>query len=105
MFGKFYDIPSLPFQDIEKPNVPDRRTLRITKANNSKELAPGPYFSIINIHLVDINVFAKFHEIPSLPFQDNEKPKCRRQTDRQHENSIPPTNSLCVGYNHENWMI
>ena len=27
------------------------------------ELAPSPYFSIINVHLVDINVFAKFDEI------------------------------------------
>ena len=41
------------------------------------ELAPSPYFSIINVHLVDINVFAKFYEIPSLPFQDTEKPKRR----------------------------
>ena len=33
------------------------------------ELAPSPYFSIINVHLVEINVFAKFDEIPSLPVQ------------------------------------
>ena len=35
------------------------------------ELAPSPYFSItcINVHLVDINVFAKFDEMPSLPVQ------------------------------------
>ena len=35
------------------------------------EFAPSPYFSItcINVHLVDINVFAKFDEIPSLPVQ------------------------------------
>ena len=39
-----------------------------------KELAHSPYFSIINVHLVDINVFAKFYEIPSLPFQDIETP-------------------------------
>ena len=63
------------------------------------ELALSPYFSIINIHLVDINVFAKFYEILSLPFQAVEKPKCRgwtkAQTDGQtdgHENSIPPYN-------------
>ena len=42
------------------------------------ELAPSPYFSIINVHLVDINVFAKSDEIPSLPIQViMEKPKCR----------------------------
>ena len=43
------------------------------------ELAPSPYFSITNVHLVDINVFAKFDEIPSLPVQAiKEKPKCHR---------------------------
>ena len=47
--------------------------LRITKGNNSlTELAPCPYFSIINVQFVDINVF---DEIPSLPVK--EKPKCR----------------------------
>ena len=52
--------------------------LRITKGNNSiKELASSPYFSIVNVHLVDINVLAKFDEIPSLPVQViKEKPKC-----------------------------
>ena len=42
----------------------------------------SPYFSIINVHLLDINVFAKFYEIPSLPFQDIEKPYHRRWIDR-----------------------
>ena len=44
----------------------------------------SPYFSITNVHLVDINVFANFYEIPSLPFQDIEKRKRR-----ERENSIP----------------
>ena len=43
-----------------------------------KELAPSPYFSIINVH---INVFAKFYEILSLPFQDIEKPPKRHRRD------------------------
>ena len=42
------------------------------------EWAPSPYFSVINV--VDINVFAKFYEILSLPFQYIEKPKRRGQT-------------------------
>ena len=33
-----------------------------------REITPSPYFSIINVHLVDIDVFAKFYEIPSLLF-------------------------------------
>ena len=40
-------------------------------------MAPIPYFSIVNVHLVDINVFAKLDEIPSFPLQViKEKPKC-----------------------------
>ena len=56
-----------PFEILKKnQNVVDeelQRTITLT------ELAPGPYFSIINVHLVDINVFAKSDEIPSLPVQ------------------------------------
>ena len=52
----------------------------LQRAITLKELARSPYISIINVHLVDINVFAKFYEIPSLPFQDIEKPKRRRRT-------------------------
>ena len=42
---------------------------------------------------MDINVFAKYYEILSLPF----KPKHRGRTDGQCENSIPPC--VCGGYN------
>ena len=67
MFAKSPEIPSLPVQVIkEKPKC---WVLRLKKGNITlKELAPRPYFSIINVYLVDINVFAKFYEIPSLPF-------------------------------------
>ena len=47
------------------------------------EVAPSPYFPIINVHLVDVNGFAKFYEIPSLPFQDIEKPKHRGWMDKR----------------------
>ena len=53
-------------------NVVDKE---LQRAITRTELAPSPYFSIMNVHPVDINVFAKFYEIPSLPFQDTEKPK------------------------------
>ena len=66
----------------------------LQRAITLTELAPSPYFSIINVQLVDINVFAKFDDIPSFTVQDiKEKPKRRRQTDAQCENSIPPTNT------------
>ena len=48
----------------KKQNVVDKE---LQRAITLIELAPSPYFSIINVHLVDINVFAKSDEIPSLP--------------------------------------
>ena len=41
----------------------------LQRAVTLTEVAPSPYFSIINVHLVDINVFAKSDEIPSLLVQ------------------------------------
>ena len=38
-------------------NVVDKE---LQRAMTLTELATSPYFSIINVHLVDINVFAKF---------------------------------------------
>ena len=71
LFTKFDEIPALSVQDIkEKPKCWGQR---ITKGNNFNRIGPYPYFSIINVHLVDINVFAKFYEILSLPLQDIEK--------------------------------
>ena len=50
------------------------------------ELAPYPYFSIVNVHLVDINVLAKFDEILSMPVQYiKEKPKCHRWTNTRKD--------------------
>ena len=99
VFAKSDGIPSLPVPVIkEKPKC---RGLRLTKGNNSKtlkKLVPSPDFSIINVHLVDINVSAKFYEIQSLAFQDIEKPK---QTDNVKTVYPPPTstNTVCRGYN------
>ena len=41
----------------------------LQRAITLTELAPSPYFSIINVHLVDINEFANSDEIQSLPVQ------------------------------------
>ena len=46
---------------IKKLQKELQRTLNLT------ELAKSPFYSNTNVHLVDINVFAKFDEIPSLP--------------------------------------
>ena len=54
------------FKILKEQNVVDKE---LQKAITLTELAPSPYFSIINVHLVDINVFAKSDEFPSLPVQ------------------------------------
>ena len=67
------------------------------------ELAPSPYFSMINVYLEDINVFARFDEIPSLPVENiKEKPKRRRRMDAKMDiwtwKQYTPTNTVCMGY-------
>ena len=68
--------------DRKNQNAADR--LRITKSNNSKRIGSSLYSFHINVHLVNMVVFAKFYEIPSWPLagpiQDIEKPKPLRQT-------------------------
>ena len=72
-------------------NVVDKE---LQRAVTLKELAPSPYFSIINVHLVDINETGKFYEILSLPFQDIEKPKHCRRLWKQYK----PPQTVCGGY-------
>ena len=48
------------------------------------ELTTSPFYSNINVHLVDINVFAKFGEMPSLLFKILRKKQ--NVTDRQIKN-------------------
>ena len=50
-----------------------QKTLRIAKGNNSNRIGPYPYYLIISICLVDMKVFAKFDEIPSMTLQDIKK--------------------------------
>ena len=80
VFAKCDEIPSLPVQDIKEK--PKQNLLKLQRAITPTELTPSPYFSIINVQLMDIYVFAKFDEIPSLPVQDiKEKPKRHGRTD------------------------
>ena len=58
-----------------------------------------------------MNMFARFNENPAMTLQDIKETKrygrtdgrthtrTDGQTDGQHENSIPPTNKVCGGYN------
>ena len=65
------------------------------------ELALGPYFFLKSICLVDMNMFARFDEIPTMTLEDIKETKLYGWMDGRmhgHENSIHPTNSL-RGYN------
>ena len=76
---------------------------KLLRKTQTEELAPSHYFSIINVHLVDINMFTKFYEIPSLPFKDIEKPKRRKRTDGGNDGRTdvkkvyPPTHAQFAG--------
>ena len=64
--------PHMHYLCINKIHSELQRAITLT------ELAPSPFYSNTNVHLVDINVFVKFDEIPSLPVQDiKDKIKCR----------------------------
>ena len=61
------------------------------------KLAPCPYFSIIKVHLADMEVFEKSDEFQSLPFQDiKEKPKHHGRMDNV-KTEYPQTNIVCGG--------
>ena len=80
---------------------------RPLRAIHIVELAPNPYIFIICKCLVDVNVFARFDEIPSMTLKDIKETnryglKERRKdarTDRQRENSIPTHKHSLLGYN------
>ena len=77
------------------------------------ELAPSPYFFVIKICLAYMNMFARFNENPAMTLQDIKETKrygrtdgqtdgrTDGRTDGQRENSIPPTNKVCGGYNNK----
>ena len=53
------------------------------------ELGPIPFNSNTNVHLVDINVFAKLDEIPSLPVQVILETSSPKGNDRSPESNVP----------------
>ena len=46
-----------------------------------------------------MNMFARFDENPAMTLQVIKETKRYGRTDGQRENSIPPTNKVCGGYN------
>ena len=70
--------------------------LELQRQINLIELAPSPYFFIKSICLVDMNMFARFDEIPAITLQDIKDTKLYGRMGEQadgFENSIP----VCVG--------
>ena len=71
------------------------------------ELAPSPYFFVLSICLAYMNMFARFDENPAMALRVIKETKrygrtdgwTDARTDGQRENSIPPTNKVCGGYN------
>ena len=62
-------------------------------------MAPSPYFFIISFCPVDMNVYARFDEIPSMTLKVIKKTKRNRQTDGRTDvkTVYPPTNTVCGG--------
>ena len=67
----------------------------LQRAITLTELAPRPYFSIINVHLVDINVLPNFMKFCHSLFKIL---KNKHVADGQHENSIHPHKHSLQGY-------
>ena len=65
------------------------KPLRITKGNNSHRNGPSSLLFITIICPVDMNMYARFDEIPSITLKDIKKTKRYGRTDGQRENSIP----------------
>ena len=57
------------------------KKLRITKGNNSHRNCPSSLLFIIIICPVDMNVYARFDEIPSITLKDIKKTKRYGRTD------------------------
>ena len=77
------------------------KPLRITKGNNSHRNGPSLLLVVIIICPVDMIVYARFDEIPSIILQDIKKTKRYGRTDGRTDNVKTvylPTNTVCGGY-------
>ena len=77
------------------------KPLRITKGNNSHRNGPLSLLFIIIICPVNMNVYARFDEIPTISLKDIKKTKRYGRTDARTDNVktvYPPTNTVCGGY-------
>ena len=80
------------------------KPLRITKGNNSHRNGPSSLLFIIIICPVDMNVYARFDEIPSITLKDINKTKHYGRTDSV-KTVYPLTKSLRAGGGGEGGMV
>ena len=106
---RFDEILSMTLQVMQKILfMYIHNPLRITKGNNSHRNGPRSLLFIIIICPVDMNVYARFDEIPSITLEDIKKTKRYGRTDARTDGwtdnvktVYPPTNTVCGGYNNE----
>ena len=86
MYAKYQNVSVKALVQVDFPGYAlSMQHLELQRPITLTELAPSPYFFIIKEHLIiDINVSAKFDEIPSMPCQGIKKPSIMEgQTDRK----------------------
>ena len=76
VYTKYQDVSVKAVERVEFPLYAlSMHHQELQRAIILTELAPSPYFSIMKVHLFDINVTVKFEKFPSLPFQDIKEPE------------------------------
>ena len=74
VYVRLDEIPLMRLQDIQETlsMYKQFKPLRITKGNNSHRIDPKPllfYYKYLSC-IQYMNVYARFHEIPSMTFKD-----------------------------------
>ena len=64
--ARFDEIPSMTLQDIKENVSMLQKPLRITKENNSHRIGPLLLNITLSICPLDMNVYTRFDEIPSM---------------------------------------
>ena len=74
-YAEFEEMPSIPAQDIDESSFLATKLQFLTRMNasNSSKMSENCQPSICMLHLVTINVYAKFDELSSVPPKDIEE--------------------------------
>ena len=103
MFARFDENPAMAYNSISIKHY-IKSHLELQREITLIELAPSPYFFVSSICLAYMNMFARFDENPAMTLwvikETKRYGRTHGHTDGQRENSIPPTNKVCGGYNY-----